>query len=120
MRGKFFQGTFLVLVNVAALVLRKTEHEKPPVCLIGRHQRAKPAAFTMSLTGNLFFKEPATQIRFIQSSRHFTHRFAEAQTCTPQLSASRRLQGIHGKSSRSWHQVVLMVQSPVLCELVKV
>ena len=68
MRGKFLQGFFLVLVDVAPDVLGKPEYKKPSAPLVGRNQGAISAALSLTRTGNALLQQPATQIRFIQST----------------------------------------------------
>ncbi len=83
-RGKFLQGVFFILVDVAARVLGKAEHENPSAFHVGRHQRVKSTTCTLSWTGNRTFQYPATQIHFIQSRLRFAHRFTEG-TCAQVL-----------------------------------
>jgi hypothetical protein len=56
---------FLVFVDVAALVLRKTEYENSAVSSVGGDQRAKTATLPLSRPGNPFFQQPAAQISII-------------------------------------------------------
>ncbi|MGH8551216.1 MAG: hypothetical protein ACRERU_21935 [Methylococcales bacterium] len=72
LRGNFLQGFFFIIGDVAVGVFRKAEYEDPSAAFVGGYQRAKAATLALPRSGNSLFQEPAAQIGFVESLRHFT------------------------------------------------
>jgi hypothetical protein len=71
--SQLLQRLGFVLVDIAALVLRKAEYEHPALAFVCGHQRPIAAAFSLSGSSDPLLVQPATQIGIHEAKSHFPH-----------------------------------------------